>query len=41
MVSEVDKGRTCCQRRVSPVKEGDSRQRIERLAKEEPIVKGG
>ena len=38
---EVDKGRTCCQRRARPVKENDSQQRSERTAKEEPVVKGG
>ena len=38
---EVDKGRTCCQGRVRPVKEDDGWQRSERTAKEEPVVKGG
>ena len=36
---EVDKGRTCCQGRVMPVKEDDGWQRSERTAKEEPVVK--
>ena len=40
-MSEVEKGRTGCQRRARPLKEGDSWQRSERLAKEEPVVKGG
>ena len=38
---EVDKGRTCCQGRVRLVKEDYGRQRIERTAKEEPVVKEG
>ena len=39
--SEAGKGRTSCQRRVRPVIEGDGWQRMERLAKEELVVKGG